>query len=148
MRGLQKESISYADGNIPKIDKSFDGVKTLTHLDQLAQTDINNIVADYAMNGRVTVGSSKTPEFGDFSEVKTFDQALTFIRDAEMAFMDLPSEERKQYDNDPQKWVNHHLQEAEEAQKASEAKAEAEATAQEEATALKNAQTLLDSQKS
>lgn len=144
MRNTEKYAISYASSELQRVQTSFEGVESITHQDQIEQTDINNIVRDYALNGQVTVGASRAPTFGDFSEVRTYDQALTFIRDAETQFMDLPAKERAEFDNDPQKWVEHHLKQAEEAANAEKAAQEAQAQAEAEKTALENAQALLD----
>ena len=147
MRNLVKDAISYYDMNTERVQKVFKG-ESLTHTDQAAATDINNIVRDYHINGTIAVGAKKPPTFGDFSEVHSYEAALTFIRDAEMAFMDLPASERKEFDNDAAKWVEYHTKNAEEAAKATEAaKAEADTKAKEQ-VALQEAQELIDKHKS
>lgn len=145
MRGVVQQPINYALDDNLRVQTSFEGVESLTRQDQLEACDINNIVRDFISNGRVTVGSSRTPDFGDFMEDRPYDQVLTFIKDAIQAFMELPAKERRQYDDDPEKWVNAQLQAAHDEAEQVRIKEEQEALALEEQTALENARALLDS---
>lgn len=144
MRNTEKYPISYASAELPRVSIHFDQDEKMTHDDMKDATDINNIVRDFAKTGAIPVGAATQPTFGDFTALTSYEEALTFIRDAEMQFMDLPAKERAEYDNDPAKWVEHHTRAAQEAQESAAAEQEALRQAEEEKTALANAQALLD----
>ena len=73
---------------------------SLTRQDQAEAADINVIYAK-TQRGEIVQAATRRPEFGDFSNVVTYDQALTQILDAEQAFFDLPAHVRREYDDDP-----------------------------------------------
>ena len=64
--------------------------------------DINNIVKQFAKTGELPK-SSRVPQFGDFSEVPTLEEAFEVAIVARDAFYELPATIRKLIDNDPSK---------------------------------------------
>lgn len=66
--------------------------------------DINCIIARYENTGVLvdpTVPVSRTPEFGDFSEMPSYQDAQNVIIVARNAFDALPSKIRERFNNDP-----------------------------------------------
>lgn len=66
--------------------------------------DINCIIARYENTGVLvdpTVPVSRTPEFGDFSEMPSYQDAQNVIIAARNAFDALPSKIRERFNNDP-----------------------------------------------
>ncbi|UOK21028.1 internal scaffolding protein [Chifec microvirus UA13_14] len=71
---------------------------------QKDEADINNIVRNFGVTGKVPV-SIRVPTYGDFDGVDDYQTALESIRLAESSFMALPSEVRKRFEHDPQRFV-------------------------------------------
>lgn len=91
---------------------SVTGEKPGIKFDQPSQTvqsfkddaDINCIIARYQNTGVLvdpTVPVSRTPDFGDFSEMPDFQTAQNVIIAAKNAFDSLPSKIRERFNNDP-----------------------------------------------
>ena len=81
------------------VQVSFKGTKTRTKSEFAAECDINNIVARVA-KGALMPSGSRTPLFGDFSEVADFTTAQTLIAEANAEFEQLPSDIREKFGND------------------------------------------------
>ncbi|AXL15531.1 internal scaffolding protein [Microviridae sp.] len=86
--------------SIDRVQTSFIGVDSMTRQDQADMVNINNIYRK-TQQGQMSLVASKAPTFGDFSDVGTYDQILESISSAKEAFQDLPSDVRKEYNNDP-----------------------------------------------
>lgn len=86
---------------------------SLTRQDQAEAADINVIYAK-TQRGEIVQASIRRPEFGDFSNVVTYDEALTQILDAEQAFFDLPAAVRREYNDDPKEYYDSIMSELEE----------------------------------
>lgn len=70
------------------------------------EADINNIMRRYSKTGLLvdpSVVSSRVPRFGDFSDIQDFQTISNRIREAENAFMALPSDVRSKFENDVSK---------------------------------------------
>lgn len=65
------------------------------------ETNINEIMAKYQRSGTIDHISEKTPRYGDFSQVGDFASALRLVKQSEESFMELPSDLRSEFDNDP-----------------------------------------------
>lgn len=66
--------------------------------------DINCIIARYENTGVLvdpTVPVSRTPQFGDFSAMPSYQEAQNVIVAANNAFNDLPAKIRERFGNDP-----------------------------------------------
>lgn len=66
-----------------------------------AECDINNILRNYDRTGLITHVNRSTAEYGDYSEVNEFQDSLNMVISATDSFMELPSEIRKKFGNDP-----------------------------------------------
>ena len=65
------------------------------------ETDINNIMAKFAKTGLVDHVNKVTGSYGDFSTVQDYQLHLDQVMAAQTAFMELPSQIRRRFDNDP-----------------------------------------------
>lgn len=101
-----KKIIRMENGNIK--------VQTINNEPSMAQehfkdeVDINNIMKKYQ---KVGISYNHLPQsskglYGDFTAVKTFEQAHQAILDTEKNFSTLPSQIRKRFDNNPQQLIN------------------------------------------
>lgn len=68
-----------------------------------AECDINNIVKTYMRTGELP--GQRQLIYADISEMSDLRDALHMVNDAQQAFMDLPAEVRRHFDNDPVKLV-------------------------------------------
>ncbi|AXQ65963.1 MAG: internal scaffolding protein [Microviridae sp.] len=85
-----------------RIQTIVDG-ESLTRQDQAEMCNINVIYAK-TQRGEIVMASRHHPEYGDFSQAVTYDEALNQINDAKEAFNDLPSSERKKYNFSPEQY--------------------------------------------
>lgn len=70
-----------------------------------SSTDIETIIAYYNQTGDETVLNRYIPTYGDFTKLpKTLAEFLQLRIDSENFFMALPSEVKKEFDNDPNKF--------------------------------------------
>lgn len=70
------------------------------------ECDINSIMSRYNKTGVINHFSSRAPRYVDFSEVPSdLQTAMQMFIEAENAFMRLPAAVRKEFDNDPVKFV-------------------------------------------
>lgn len=65
------------------------------------EADINYIVNNYVRSGEVNVPQIAEGVYGDFSDVADFKTCMDRVRDAETAFMELPSNIREAARHDP-----------------------------------------------
>lgn len=82
-------------GGLECKDKS----RTQQHLAN--ECDINEIVRRYEKSGAVTHVMERSAQFGDFSQVPDYQEAVNFIRRADDLFMALPVDVRERFENDP-----------------------------------------------
>lgn len=69
------------------------------------ECDINEIVRRFGLTGELPE-NVRTPRSGDFTGVNDYQSAMNAVRAADEAFMELPGELRKRFDNDPQKLMD------------------------------------------
>ena len=81
------------------VEISFKGTKSRTKSEFAEEANINNIVKR-CMNGGAMPTGSRTPLFGDFTEVADFSSAQTLIAEANSEFEQLPSDIREKFGND------------------------------------------------
>lgn len=67
--------------------------------------DINVIVRRFASSGEVP-STSRVPLEGDFSQIRSFDEAMNLVVKAQQSFDALPSKVRERFDNDPSKLIS------------------------------------------
>lgn len=77
----------------------------LTRQEFADECDINVLLAQYERTGVLNHYSSRTPQYLDVSDVPDLAHALEAVERAETAFMTLPASARREFDNDPVKFV-------------------------------------------
>lgn len=83
-----------------------------THGEFKDECDVNNIINGFERNGYLVDPSlpiTRTPSFGDFTVIPTFQEAQNALIEANDAFASLPSSIRKKFDNEPTAliaWLN------------------------------------------
>lgn len=70
-----------------------------------AECDINTIMARYSKTGVVSHINPVTPRYLDLTTLPDFQTAMHMLIDAEAAFASLPAVVRREFDNDPSKFV-------------------------------------------
>lgn len=78
--------------------------KSYTIQSQADEADINTIVRRFGLTGQMPV-AVRPPEFGDFTEIGDFTDAMNAIKTAQDSFMKMPAEFRFKLNNDPQLFV-------------------------------------------
>lgn len=78
---------------------------SLTRQEFVQESDLNNIMKRYASGLPPSLAGSRTPMFGDFSNIPDYQTSLQVVIDAQDRFADLPSAVRKRFDNDPGKLI-------------------------------------------
>jgi len=68
------------------------------------ECDINSIVAKIQKGNFLPIKMG-TPQFGDFSQVGSYHEALIKLREANDAFESMPSAIRDRFENDPEKLI-------------------------------------------
>jgi len=66
--------------------------------------DVNRIMARYQVTGAIEHFAKNQPQYGDIPAMD-FREAMTAITTANSLFAELPSEIRKQFDNDPSEFL-------------------------------------------
>ena len=69
------------------------------------ECDINKIMAKYQRDGLVTHVAKYQGKYDDYTVMPDFQTALNTMKDAEEMFLSIPSEIRREFDNDPGKFV-------------------------------------------
>ena len=95
-------------------DEDYDPEEYSTHNDEPSLTkqamqddcDINNIVARYERDGVLTHVTNMEAEYG-FCDGMTFTEAMITVTKAQSMFMELPSELRERFENDPAKFLDY-----------------------------------------
>lgn len=77
--------------------------RTQQHLKN--ECDINSILEKYRKTGMISHVRKGSAQYGDFTQIKDFKQNLDMVRDAHLAFDQLPAVLRKRFQNDPTKLV-------------------------------------------
>lgn len=78
--------------------------ESLTQQHFQEECDILNIIRRHDRNGIIEHVQRGQARYGDFSEVHDYREALDLVRDAQKEFMSVPSDIRKQFDNNPGKF--------------------------------------------
>ena len=92
--------ISSADPPGPRVYTAHDP-QSMTKQSFREQVNINFIIRKYDKTGVISHLNRRTPTFGDFSNVTSYQEALEQVEAAQSAFMDLPHEVRTWAMNDP-----------------------------------------------
>ncbi|AXL15028.1 internal scaffolding protein [Microviridae sp.] len=79
--------------------------ESLTHQSMAPECDINRIMAKWQKTGVIEHANNFNGDYGDFSEVPTYQEAMNKVIRGQEVFMTLPSSVRKQFDNDPHQFL-------------------------------------------
>lgn len=79
---------------------------SMTQQQFAAECDINNILKKYEKTGLLPDMIKTDPQYGDFSDVPSYQEALTLIQKAELQFSNLDAHIRRKFDNDPSNFLD------------------------------------------
>lgn len=89
-------------GRIVKVRHSFKGAQRRTKSEFKEECDINNIMKKFNQTGQLPGMIQKNPQYGDFSDPITYQDALNTVIHAQEQFAGLPAHVRARFANDPQ----------------------------------------------
>lgn len=98
-------SSMYVDHD-PETFGTHPGGPSLTRQEFADECDINNLMAQYERTGVLNHYNAAQPRYLDVSSVPDLALALQIVDEAKAAFMTLPASVRRDFDNDPVKFVN------------------------------------------
>ena len=87
-------------------DQKDSASKSRTIQSQSADADINKILAKFRATGIINSLNEAELQFRDVSEFTDLKDALNQAKEAEAAFMRLPSKVREVFDHDPVVWLD------------------------------------------
>ena len=93
------------DGVRHRVSIDFSEVEPLTEQSHKKMCDINHILKQYDKTGLITHVNNARAEYGDYTEVNEYQEAMNTVIKAQADFMELPSEIRKKFANDPGNFV-------------------------------------------
>lgn len=104
------ESLSSATVEIdranPALYVDFSDTVSLTRQEFADECDINNLMAQYEKTGIIPANmNNNVPRYLDVTNVPDLRTALDLLNDATAAFMALPANVRREFDNDAMKFV-------------------------------------------
>lgn len=79
---------------------------SLTKQSSRDECNINLIMAKYAKTGVLEHLNEHKGDYGDFADAGTFLESQIIIQEASEMFQSIPSEIRKEFDNDPAKFLD------------------------------------------
>ena len=86
-------------------DRTRQGFQTtgdsLTQQSHAAAADVRNIIKQYDRTGLIANVNKGIAQYGDYSEINEYAEALNMVREAEQSFAEIPSHIREQFDNNP-----------------------------------------------
>jgi phage internal scaffolding protein len=85
-------------------DIDFTGQVSLTRQSEAESCDINVILDRYMKTGQLNL-NQRQAMFEDVSDAGTFQEALSIVKAAQEAFQTLDAKVRKEFDNDPHKFL-------------------------------------------
>ena len=83
--------------------KGFDCMTPSRTMQQFkTECDINNIIDNYTHSGVLPLGDGSQPVFGDFTKIPLcYGDMVAMINESRERFMDLPSDVRRRFNDDP-----------------------------------------------
>ena len=73
--------------------------ESLTQQSHAQAADVRNIIKQYDRTGLIANVNKGIAQYGDYSEVNEYAEALNMVRDANESFAQLPSHIREQFNN-------------------------------------------------
>jgi hypothetical protein len=113
MQGLNSNgepmSSAYVDrSNSESTDVDFTGTVSMTRQEFADECDVNNVMAQYEKTGILPANmNGNVPQYLDVTGIPDFRASLDFLNEATTAFMALPAVVRKEFDNDPAKFIDY-----------------------------------------
>ena len=83
------------------LDENGDPLPSMTEQHHKDSCDVIKILNQYDRTGLITHVNQSTAQYGDFTEINEYQESLELVNSATNAFMELPSEIRKKFENDP-----------------------------------------------
>jgi len=87
----------------PYGDRTRKGFETtgesLTQQSHAAAADVRNIIKQYDRTGLIANVNKGIAQYGDYSEINEYAEALNMVREANEAFAEIPSHIREQFNN-------------------------------------------------
>ena len=84
-------------------DRTRNGFETtgesLTQQSHAAAADVRNIIKQYDRRGLIANVNKGIAQYGDYSEINEYSEALNMVREADENFQQLPSHIREQFNN-------------------------------------------------
>lgn len=68
------------------------------------EVNVNNVIKKYRITGQMPMTMGE-PMYGDFSDVKSYQESINIVMKADEQFKRLPSDIRKKFENDPAKFL-------------------------------------------
>lgn len=75
--------------------------ESLTQQHMAQEADIRHIIKKHDRTGIISHVARGVAQYGDYSQVNEYREALDIVRNASNSFMELPADIRKQFNNDP-----------------------------------------------
>ena len=72
---------------------------SLTQQSHAAQADVRNIIKQYDRTGLIANVNKGIAQYGDYSEINEYAEALNMVREANESFATIPSHIREQFNN-------------------------------------------------
>lgn len=89
----------------PAIFVDCSDLPSLTRQEYVAECDINNLMSQFEKTGIFPTQNAGEPRYLDVSDVPDLMQAHAILQDATASFMSLPATVRRDFDNDPLKFI-------------------------------------------
>lgn len=80
---------------------------SLTRQEFAEECDINTLMDRYEKSGVISHVNRAQPKYFDMTVMPDLREALDMMRDASIAFSSLPAKVRREFDNDPQQFVDY-----------------------------------------
>ncbi|AXH77030.1 MAG: internal scaffolding protein [Microviridae sp.] len=103
--GAEKVFNDFFSAPLPGSEEEYDFEPSQTRQEFADDCDINIIMARYETTGVISHLNPAPPRYLDLTNVPDLATALLVMNDAEAAFMTLPAKVRREFDNDPVKFV-------------------------------------------
>lgn len=93
------------DDTDPAIVVDCSDLPSLTRQEFAEDCDINSLMSKYEKTGIISHINPAAPQYLDLYDMPDLQQAFDAIQNANQAFMSLPASVRREFDNDPVKFV-------------------------------------------
>lgn len=104
---MESSAVVTIDRANPALYLDCSDLPSLTRQEFAAECDINNLMAQFEKTGILpTHQNAGEPRYLDVSDVPDLQLAHNILNDATTAFMSLPATVRRDFDNDPIKFIN------------------------------------------